>query len=160
MSIEIKMMETDDEIRGKAYVHWKAWHEAYPGIVGGAYLDGMTLAKCEKTAFDWPDNIIVAKDGGRVVGFSAYGMYADTSAEAGELFALYILEEYYGTGLGQRLLEAALDRLSGYSTVYLWVFRDNTRAVNFYKKHGFRPDGEEKRLESACADAIRMKLER
>ncbi len=27
----IKPMETDEEIRGKAYVHWKAWQEAMQG---------------------------------------------------------------------------------------------------------------------------------
>ena len=36
--ISIKKMETDDEIKGKAYVHWKSWHEAYPGIVSQNYL--------------------------------------------------------------------------------------------------------------------------
>ena len=43
MDMEIKSMETDEEIRGKAYVHWKAWHEAYPGLVSEAYLDNLTL---------------------------------------------------------------------------------------------------------------------
>jgi len=51
MSIVIQPMETDDEIRGKAYVHWRAWHEAYAGIVSREYLDGLTLEKCEKMAF-------------------------------------------------------------------------------------------------------------
>ena len=60
MDITIKKMETDDEIRGKAYVHWKSWHEAYRGIVSDAYLDGMTLEKCTDIAFKWPDNLIVA----------------------------------------------------------------------------------------------------
>lgn len=33
MNITVKAMETDAEIRGKAYVHWKSWHEAYKGLV-------------------------------------------------------------------------------------------------------------------------------
>ena len=28
MGITFKKMETDDEIKGKAYVHWKLWQEA------------------------------------------------------------------------------------------------------------------------------------
>ena len=63
MTIKIKKMETDDEIRGKAYVHWKSWHEAYPGIISREYLDSHTLEKCEKLAFRWGGNILVAKDG-------------------------------------------------------------------------------------------------
>ena len=43
MKFEIKKMETDDEIRGKAYVHWKSWHEAYPGLVDQGDLDAMTI---------------------------------------------------------------------------------------------------------------------
>ena len=31
--ILIKPMETEDEIRGKAFVHWKSWQESYRGIV-------------------------------------------------------------------------------------------------------------------------------
>jgi len=27
MGIEIKKMESDEEIKGKAYVHWKSWQE-------------------------------------------------------------------------------------------------------------------------------------
>ncbi len=49
MNVVIKKMETDDEIRGKAYVHWKSWQEAYSGIVDQRYLDSLTLEKCEKT---------------------------------------------------------------------------------------------------------------
>ena len=57
MSITIKKMETDAEIRGKAFVHWSAWHEACAGPVSREYLDKLTLEKCEKlaekTAIDW-----------------------------------------------------------------------------------------------------------
>ena len=32
MGIEIKKMESDEEIKGKVYVHWKSWQDAYKGI--------------------------------------------------------------------------------------------------------------------------------
>ena len=38
MDIEIKKMETEEETRGKAYVHWRAWHEVYPGLVSQELL--------------------------------------------------------------------------------------------------------------------------
>ena len=69
MSIVIKPMETDQEVRGKAFVHWKCWQETYPGLVSQAYLDKFTLEKSEERAFLWRDNILVAKEGDRVVGF-------------------------------------------------------------------------------------------
>ena len=41
-------METEDEIKGKALVHWKSWQEAYQGIVDSRYLAGMTLEELER----------------------------------------------------------------------------------------------------------------
>lgn len=96
MDIEIKKMETEEETRGKAYVHWCAWHEAYPGLVSQEYLNKLTLEKCEKIAFDWPDNLMIAKDAGRVIGFVGYGDRGEEAPDIGEIFALYILSEYYG----------------------------------------------------------------
>ena len=113
----IKKMETEEEIRGKAYVHWKAWHEAYPGLVSQDYLDRLTLEKCEKMAFSWVDTIIIAKDGDRVVGFVGYGDRGEEAPETGEIFAIYVLSEYYGTGVGRQLMEAGLEQLKEYPKV-------------------------------------------
>ncbi|MBQ2062760.1 MAG: GNAT family N-acetyltransferase [Oscillospiraceae bacterium] len=160
MDIEIKKMETDEEIRGKAYVHWKAWHEAYPGLVSGEYLNRLTLETCEEKAFRWPDNLMVAKDGERVVGFVGYGDRGEEAPGVGEVFALYVLSEYYGTGVGQRLMEAALKRLRDYPEVCLWVLKENGRARRFYEKCGFRPTGEELVSPRIDAAEIRMVLQR
>ena len=92
MNIEIKKMETEEEIKGKAYVHWRCWHETYPGLVSREYLDKLTLQKCEEIAFQWPDNTMIAKDDGRVIGFVGYGASQEPD-EAGEIFALYTLSE-------------------------------------------------------------------
>ena len=114
MDIVIKKMETEAEIKGKAYVHWKSWQEAYPGIIDQRYLDSLTLDKCEKIAFRWTDNIIVAKDGDSVIGFVGFGEYRnDELVNAGEVFAVYILSQYYGKGVGYRLMQAAHAELAG-----------------------------------------------
>ena len=157
MAIIIKPMETDEEIRGKAFVHWKSWHDTYSGLINRDYLDKLTLAKCEELAFRWRDRILTALDGGRIVGFVGYG--TDTAGE-GEIFALYILSDYYGTGLGIRLLDAALDRLNDCSHVGLWVLKNNRRAIRFYEKRGFRPTGEEKAEPLLAATEIRMVRDR
>ena len=100
MNIVIKKMETDAEIKGKAYVHWKSWQEAYSGIVDQRYLDSLTLDKCEKIAFRRTDNVIIAKDGDSVIGFVGFGKYRNDELEnAGEVFAIYILSQYYGKGM-------------------------------------------------------------
>lgn len=160
MRIEIKKMETELEIKGKAYVHWRSWHEAYSGIVSQVYLDKLTLEKCEELARQWPDNILVAKDEDRVVGFVGYGMSREAASETGEIFALYILSDYYGTGVGRQLMDAGMEQLSGCAEFGLWVLKDNKRAIRFYQKCGFALVGQEKALPALEATEIRMELSR
>lgn len=145
MDITIKKMETPAEIEGKGYVHWKTWREAYTGMLDQEYLDRQTLEKCVKTAYQWPDSILVAKDGDKVVGFTGYGACRDEDLPgAGEVVAIYILKEYYGKKVGYALMRAALEKLSDYPRIALWVLKGNERAIQFYEKCGFRFDGAEK----------------
>ena len=137
MAIVIKPMETDAEIRGKAFVHWKCWHEVYPGLVSQAYLDALTLEKVEEKAFRWRDNLLVAKDADRVVGFVGYGQSDEEGT--GEVFALYVLPEFHGKGVGQMLMDAALEELADYRKICLWLVKGNGRAIRFYEKNGFVP---------------------
>jgi ribosomal protein S18 acetylase RimI-like enzyme len=160
MNINIKKMETDEEIRGKAYVHWRGWHEAYPGLVSQDYLDKLTLERCEKMARSWTDGILIAKDGERVVGFVGYGDRSEEAPDVGEIFALYVLSEYYGSGVGQLLMEAGLEQLKGYPEVCLWVLKGNARAIRFYEKCGFCATGEEMTSPNIAAAEIRMARER
>ena len=160
MDVIIKKMETTEEIRGKAFVHWRCWQEVYAGIVKREYLDKMTLDGFEKKAFLWLDNILVAKEDGRVIGFVGYGDHGRELPEIGEITALYLLPEYCGKGVGIRLMEAALEQMKEYPEICLWVFKENKRAIRFYHKCGFHEDGEEKTVPSLEATGIRMILRR
>lgn len=156
VSVVIKPMQTDAEMEGKAYVHWQAWQQAYADIVDAGYLANHTLAKCIQVAHRWPDDILVAKDGDRVIGFAGYGACQDEDLPgAGEVFALYILREYYGTGVGRALMEAALLRLESYADIAVWVLADNARAIRFYEKCGFCADGMQKQLTLGAPVTVR-----
>lgn len=143
MAYAFERMTTDADMCGKGYVHWKSWQEAYPGLVSEEYLRARTQEKCVEMARKWPQNTIVAKDNGRVVGFVCWLECGDEE-DCGEIGALYILREYYGTGLGRRLMDCALRELDGFGRVALWVLAENKRAVRFYEKCGFAPDGTER----------------
>lgn len=160
MPITIKPMETDAEIKGKAFVHWKCWQDIYPGLVSQEYLEKFTLEKSEEKAFQWRDNILVAKDGDRVVGFVGCGQHGPEDPDTGEVFALYVLPEYQGTGVGQRLMDAALDKLSACPHLCLWAVKGNERAIRFYEKNGFRLNGEEKFVSSISAGGVKLIKER
>lgn len=156
----VKAMETDAEIRGKAYVHWSCWHDTYPGLVSAECLEKLTLETCEQKAFRWRDNLLVAKDGERVVGFVGYGGRGEAEPDTGEVFALYVLKEYRGTGVAQALMQAALEELSAYPRIALWMVKGNERALRFYEKCGFHLTGMEKHVSSIGADGVEMMLTR
>ena len=44
-------------------------------------------------------------------------------------------------------MKAALTALDSFSEIFLWVLKDNKRAIAFYQKMGFTFDGQEKMLE-------------
>lgn len=39
-------------------------------------------------------------------------------------------------------MDAALERLSDFGTILLWVLKGNDHAIGFYEHYGFRFDGE------------------
>ena len=145
--ILIKRMETASEMDGKAFVHYQSWQETYRGLLSDAYLDDMSLEKCRAIARRWPDRILVAKDGERVVGFVGYDANRDPSMPGtGEIVAIYLLAEYQGQGIGYRLMHAAMEQMADDHAVVLWVLKGNEVAIRFYQRYGFRFDGTEKQL--------------
>lgn len=162
MDIIIKPMKSDSEIRGKAYVHWKAWQETYTGLVDQAYLDNLTIEKCTDIAFRWSDNLLVAKVNDKVIGFVGYGACTDDYLpETGEIFAIYILKEYYDKKVGFALMSAALEELSEYRKIVVWVLEGNHRAIKFYEKCGFQFEGTKKQIKLGTVNTeIRMVLEK
>ena len=147
MDICIIPMVTDEDMDGKGYVHWKSWHETYTGLIDPAYMERITLEKCVDMAHRWPQNMMVAKDGNKVIGFVGYGEHRDDAlTDCGEVFAIYVLADYYGQKVGYELMNAAFEKLAAYKKIAVWVLRGNDRAIKFYERYGFRFDGTEKEV--------------
>ena len=144
MTVVIKSMETPEEIESKSLVHWKAWREAYDDLLPAEFQETMTLERCRFFSQKYPENTLIAIDGMKVVGFISYGNFRDETIQAGEIIALYVLKDYYGKGIAQKLMKEALTILEHFSEIFLWVLKENKRAIAFYEKMGFVFDGEEK----------------
>ncbi len=58
-----------------------------------------------------------------------------------ELQRIYVLQDYHGKSVGQALFEKAksLAIEGGYPYLWLGVWEENHRALNFYRKNGFVP---------------------
>lgn len=128
-----------------AHVHVETWRSTYRGIVPDEYLAGLSVDK--RRAF-WEQiiqslptaqHLLVAVDeSSRVLGFSNGGPNRDPNLPyAGEVLAIYLLQEYQGRGIGRSLFQASVDRLvqSGFSNMVLWVLADNP-ACQFYASMG------------------------
>ena len=146
MKIIIKTMETPEEIEGKSLVHWQTWREAYDDLLPADFQETMTLEKCRFFSQKYPENTLIAMDGKKVVGFISYGNYRDETIQAGEIIALYVLKDYYGKGVSEQLMHAAFVALDQFSEIYLWVLKENKRAISFYQKMGFTFDDQEQIL--------------
>jgi GNAT superfamily N-acetyltransferase len=121
-----------------ALCHLACWREAYTGMVDPDPLATAVAAVDRRTA-GWRQILagnhgtLVAEDDGELVGFAAAGPGRDEDLDlTTELYALYGRRAYWGQGLGHRLVTAVL----GDADSFLWVFRDNARARDFYARHG------------------------
>ena len=118
------------------------WREAYTDFADPARL-GRFLADVEGNVARWrqrldsPAVVRVAVAAGCAVGFATVRPACDKVPA--HLAAIYTRGAYWGTGLGQLLLDATL----GDEPAALRVFRDNSRARRFYARNGFVPDGTE-----------------
>jgi GNAT superfamily N-acetyltransferase len=139
---------TAADAHGIAVVTVTSWRAAYRGLLPDGVLDGLSVPERERTwagtLADPPPRtgVVVAEDGGGIVGFAAVGPSPDDPA-LGQLFALYLVPAAFGTGVGHDLHAAALDRLraAGFTDAVLWVLRTNARALRFYHREGWSPTG-------------------
>jgi GNAT superfamily N-acetyltransferase len=84
---------------------------------------------------------------------------ADLGPEAAELVAMYVDPDHWREGVGDALMRAALERLAGlpYREAVLWTFRENGRAIAFYERYDWRPDGAEKIHPRTGEPAVRFR---
>jgi GNAT superfamily N-acetyltransferase len=139
-----------------AACHLACWREAFEELWGPERFDEfdeqrMAIRRRKEIEAGVAEHFLV-EDGGAVVGIAIAGPSRDDDAPtARELYAIYVRESHYGSGLADDLMQAAL----GDGPASLWVYRDNARASAFYVHRDFIPDGEE-RADSMGILEIRM----
>jgi GNAT superfamily N-acetyltransferase len=148
MSADLKSLvvrpvrDVDAEALGR--VHAKCWHETYDHLISKAALESVSPRRLAELWTHWavqgPEfRMSAALVEGEIVGFVGSGPARDKDAPRGrELYFIYLLEQYQGTGIGQKLFDAAVDEGE---ELYLWVADDNPRAHRFYQRNGFVLDG-------------------
>lgn len=106
----------------------------------------------EELAFDeatWVDRLdrdrsatFLAEADGRDVGMVVASVHHDDESVGG-IYAMYVTPDARGTGVGQALVEAAVEwsRARGFTEVRLDVGDWNTHAAALYRRCGFAPTG-------------------
>ncbi|MFF1832804.1 GNAT family N-acetyltransferase [Streptomyces sp. NPDC058231] len=148
---------TADDCEAVATVRVRGWQAAYAGMMPQAYLDALDIAEdAERRRRFLAErntvvNAVAERPGLGVIGWACYGPYrADGRRYArGELYAIYVLPEQRGTGVGRALMAEMLARAAaeGFPDLSLWVLKENAPARRFYERAGFAPDGAEEPFE-------------
>jgi GNAT superfamily N-acetyltransferase len=80
-----------------------------------------------------------------IVGFAAMGPrdFSADECDVGELYAIYVLPDIQGRGVGRALMTETVERLrsDGFADAVLWVFEDHPRTRRFYEEAGWSVDG-------------------
>jgi ribosomal protein S18 acetylase RimI-like enzyme len=127
---------------GIARVHVESWKSTYINIVPDDFLKSLSYDRREEYWFSAIPNggvYVGENEKGEVVGFASGGKErsGNYSNFDGEIYAIYILEEYQGYGLGKQLIESIIKDLihQGITAMLVLVLEDNPSRY-FYEKLG------------------------
>jgi ribosomal protein S18 acetylase RimI-like enzyme len=137
------------DVDALAALHVAAWRETFAGVLSQGYLDRLDVEarrQMWRTVIGAPGRRSVVavpeeSDGVEAAGRVPVGFAATRTASTGprplELWGIYLLSRWHGSGAGQALLDAAI----GAGPCFLWTSAANRRAQAFYRRNRFVPDG-------------------
>ncbi len=137
-------LATEQDAVGIAHVHVQSWRTTYAGLVPEEYLANLDEAQRAVLWSEWlatDVKVYVAEAQGKIVGFASGGpMREALQTYDGEVYALYLLKEAQGQGIGTALLYELAGALldEGFISMAVWVLEKNP-AMAFYVKSGALP---------------------
>jgi GNAT superfamily N-acetyltransferase len=125
-----------------AQVQSATWSQAYADLVGPLDVPFEQVAAVWLHAIEAPPTrehrLLVALDGGSVVGFAASEPVAPGEVE---LTALMVEPRWGRRGHGSRLLQACVEHWSGFELATTWVFEADKVVPVFLESAGWGYDG-------------------
>jgi ribosomal protein S18 acetylase RimI-like enzyme len=126
-------------------VRTDTWRVAYRGLMPDSLLDGLgydaTRRRVLMSALPAHQFALVAEADGAVVGFCLGGRSRTPDDPfGGEVYAIYVLPQHHGRGIGRALLQVAARELvdRGFTSMIIWVLRENAPSRRFYERMGGR----------------------
>lgn len=135
------------DVPGIASVHVASWLTTYRGLMPDSILDNINLerrtANMERFIASQPENAItyLVEKGGVIVGFAQCGPNRDPNTDpdyAGELYGIYLLQEWQQKGIGRQLVQAVTSFLlsNRLESMIVWALSSNWPARRFYEALG------------------------
>lgn len=132
------------EAEALAELHLRTWEETcagrFPASAWGPDARTARLTMWSALCDSPPPGVrlAVAETGDGLIGFAGTGPNQDEQPlRARQVWFMYVVASAHGSGFGQSLLDEVL----GGDAATLWVLDGNHRAIAFYTRNGFRPDG-------------------
>lgn len=136
-----------------AKVSVDSWRTTYRGIIPNEFLDQLSY---EQRTENWSHNMtqqtvyVAENEREEIVGFADGGPRRGNEYEAyqGEIYAVYIFQEYQRKGLGKMLLKPVVEDLqqAGMNSMIVLVLEDNP-AKHFYEASGAK-----------CIDSVEISI--
>lgn len=133
-----------EDIQEIVAIHVQAWKESYQGMIDQSYLDSLqfSIERMSRRENFFNENPLrqgfVAVQGHKIFGFVDAGPSREPDGAIGEIYAIYLLQEYQSQGIGRLLWEAAVQHLSTNQLIpfIVWGLSQNLKARGFYEKQG------------------------
>lgn len=152
MEINIRKVSVDD-VAALSVIARQTFYDTFAGTCTEADMQGFldkfySEEQLGKELLNSNNFCFFAKADGELVGYlqfmEDYGNFSEIKRwKALELKRIYVLKEFHGKGIAQKLMDFYLNFAAEkkYEVVWLGVWEHNIRAQNFYKKYGFKNSG-------------------
>lgn len=143
--MDIRYVSQNDDLFEISDIYEQSWKYAYNGIIPQDYLASIPKGRWCNTVKREGFNSLVAVENDKLIGTLGFcSSRWENYSTYGEIVSIYLIPEYIGKGIGQKLFDAGILELKkqGYTDILLWVLEDNIRARRFYEKNGFTPNNE------------------
>ncbi|MBT0566310.1 GNAT family N-acetyltransferase [Williamsia sp. CHRR-6] len=148
MTVTLRVAEPGDEAR-VAVTHVRSWRAGYRDLMSAEALGELNTQQfaARYTFHDQAPvrTILAADESDSVAGFVSVceDRREESDQSRGELAALYVDPDHWGSGVGVALHHAGLRQLQhwGFRVAVLWVFAANIRARTFYERRGWELTG-------------------
>jgi len=140
-------LATIEDAETIATIHVRTWQTVYEGIMPAKYLASLSIQEranlWRRVISEQRAAVLLALASHGETGFISFGPSRDKDGkEKAEIYAIYVLPEFWNQGFGRELLDEAERRIrdSHFIALTLWVLEKNALARRFYEARGFRLD--------------------